>query len=124
MLVLRESVRAWGTPEFQEVLKREIEGLDASQLPLQQGLTTGSYALDEGLRVIVIGVRERLADVQVRAGIFYTSLIAGCSCADDPTPVEPQNEYGEVQIDIDTETGEAVIALADPEGPDPWVLNG
>jgi hypothetical protein len=124
MLVLRESVRAWGTPEFQEVLKREIEGLDASQLPLQQGLTTGSYALDEGRRVIVIGVRERLADVRVRAGIFYTSLIAGCSCADDPTPVEPQNEYCEVQIDIDTETGEAVIALADPEGPDPWVLNG
>jgi hypothetical protein len=118
MVMLRESGRAWGTPEFREVLKREIEGLDASQLPLQQGLSIGSYAMDDRLQATIIGVRERTAGVRVRAGIFYTSLIAGCSCADDPTPVEPQNEYCEVQIDIDTETGEAIIGLTNAEGPD------
>ena len=44
-------------------------------------------------------------------GIFYTGVVAGCSCADDPTPVEEQHEYCEVLIEINRATAEAVIRL-------------
>jgi hypothetical protein len=41
MLRLSKSLNAWGTPDFAGILKEEIEQLDAAQLPLQQGLSTG-----------------------------------------------------------------------------------
>ena len=42
---------------------------------------------------------------------FDTSLIAGCSCADDPTPVEPQPEYCEVELQIEKATGLTAIVF-------------
>lgn len=108
---LANSLRAWGTPDFKDVLKNEIEQLDASQLPLQQGLTIGSYALDNKLDVIVIGTAEAEGRLRAKVGIFYTSIIAGCSCADDPTPVDENNEYCVMQVDINPTTAEAALTL-------------
>lgn len=108
---LADSLQAWGTPGFNHTLKNEIKQLDASQLPLQQGLATGSYALDNILDVIVIGTAETECYIRAKIGVFYTSIIAGCSCADDPTPIDENNEYCVVQIDIDTSTGEAALTL-------------
>lgn len=108
---LPESVKAWGSPGFNEVLKGEIERLDPSQLPLQQGLTFGSHALDE-FSVMVISAAERSGCIHARVGLFYTGILGGCNCADDPTPVEPQNEYCEAILAIDRTTAEASATLA------------
>ena len=40
MLELPNALNAWGTTDFNETLKRELEQLDIDQLPLQQGLST------------------------------------------------------------------------------------
>lgn len=108
---LADSLHAWGTPDFKRILKSEVEQLDASQLPLQQGLSIGSYALDNKLDVIVIGAAEAEGHIRAKVGIFYTSIIAGCSCADDPTPVDENNEYCVVQLDINTITAETTLTL-------------
>lgn len=108
---LADSLHAWGTPDFKRILKSEIEQLDASQLPLQQGLSIGSYALDNKLNVIVIDAAEAEGHIRAKVGIFYTSIIAGCSCADDPTPVDENNEYCVVQLDINTSTAETTLTL-------------
>ena len=47
----------------------------------------------------------------MNAGIFYRSVIGGCSCADDPTPVDEQAEYCEVVVEIDKVTAEAKVTL-------------
>ncbi len=111
MLRLTKVFSAWGTPEFTDVLKKEIEQLDAVHLPLQQGLSASSYALDDKFSVMILGVSEEPGFIHARAGIFYSGIIAGCSCADDPTPVNELNEYCEVQLDIDKKTAETKIAL-------------
>ena len=111
MIRLAETLNAWGTPDFNNILKKEIEQLDAGQLPLQQGLTTGSYAIDGKLNAMIIGVSEEAGFIRVKAGIFYSGIIAGCSCADDPTPVNEESEYCVVQLDIDKQTADTTIAL-------------
>ena len=111
MPIFSDALRAWGTPDFNRILKTEIEQLDASQLPLQQGLSIGSYALDNKLDVIVIGAAEKEDHIRAKVGIFYTSIIAGCSCADDPTPIDENNEYCVMQVDIDPITAEAALTL-------------
>jgi hypothetical protein len=111
MIPLIKTLSAWGTGDFSEALKKEIEQLDAQQLPLQQGLSSGSYALGDKIEAMVIGASEQDGFIRARVGIFYSGILAGCSCADDPTPVEPQPEYCEVQVEIDRNTAEATIVL-------------
>jgi hypothetical protein len=111
MIHLTKSLNAWGTPAFKEILKEEIERLDAGVLPLQKGLSQGSYTDGKGLAVMIIGVAEEPNLIRAKAGIFYTAMIAGCSCADDPTPVDDLQEYCEVQIDIDRTTAETTVTL-------------
>ena len=111
MIRLTRSLNAWGTPDFEGTLKAEIEQLGAEQLPLQQGLSTSSYALDDKLKVRIISLSEKAGFISAKVGIFYTGITAGCSCADDPTPVEEQVEYCEVQLDINKMTAETTAAL-------------
>ena len=111
MIRLTRSLNAWGTPDFVGTLKAEIEQLGAEQLPLQQGLSTSSYALDDKLNVRIISVSEEASFIRAKVGIFYSGITPGCSCADDPTPVEEQVEYCEVQLDINKITAETTAAL-------------
>jgi hypothetical protein len=111
MIRLTKTLNAWCTRDFDAILKKEIEQLDAERLPLQQGLSAGSYALGDKVEAMVINSGEHDGFIRAKAGIFYSGILAGCSCADDPTPVEPQPEYCEVQVDIDRKTAEATIVL-------------
>ena len=111
MIRLSESIRAWNTPEFKNVLKHELERLDVSTLPLQQGLSHSSYASDSGFQVMIIGVGEEPELIRAKAGIFYGGIIPGCGCNDDPTLLSDYAEYCEVQLDISKATGETRIAL-------------
>jgi hypothetical protein len=103
--------QAWGGADFGAALAREIEQLDPALLPLQQGLSATSVAVPEGFKVVFFGAEEAGNAIRARVGVFYAGVIAGCSCADDPTPVEPQPEYCELDIDIDPGTARARIAL-------------
>jgi hypothetical protein len=58
---------------------------------------------------MIINVTEDEAAIHVTAGIFYKGIMAGCSCADDPTPVGENPEYCEVRIDIDRVTAETTV---------------
>ena len=111
MIRLIKALNAWGTPAFEEILKDEIERLDVEALPLQQGLSRGSYSNDKGHSVMIIGISDELKLIRAKTGIFYTAIIAGCSCADDPTPIDELAEYCEVQFDIDKTTAEAKVTL-------------
>jgi hypothetical protein len=111
MIRLTKTLNAWGTLAFEGILKAEVEQLDADLLPLQQGLTTSSHVTDSPHKVIIIRVTDDVGYIHINAGIFYSGIIAGCSCADDPTPIDEQNEYCEVQIEINKKTAEATISL-------------
>lgn len=111
MIRLKKALKAWKTPGFNQALKTEIESLDAGQLPLQQGLSMASYASEDKLSTIILASNDDAEFIHAKAGIFFTGLIAGCSCADDPTPNNEYNEYCEIQIDINKQTAKTNISL-------------
>ncbi len=111
MIQLPNALKAWGTPEFEAVLKQEIERLDAGCLPLQQGLSVSSYVTDRPFQARIIAASEVNGLIRVKAGIFYTGVIAGCSCADDPTPIDELNEYCVLQFCIDKLTADTTVEL-------------
>ena len=103
-----KTLAAWGTPAFAEAFKEEVRKNRAG-LPLQKGLNSTSYALDERVEAMVIGTAEKGNFLIVKAGAFFQGLLIGCSCADDPTPVGEENEYCELFFRIDRKTGETLV---------------
>jgi hypothetical protein len=111
MIRLTRALNAWGTPEFNDILRREIETLHSGQLPLQQGLSSSSHALDDRVRAMIISVTDEAGVIRAKAGIFYSGIVAGCGCADDPTPVTEESEYCLVELAIDKTTAETTVVL-------------
>jgi len=111
MLRLENSMRAWGSTKFKDILKQEIERMDAEHLPLQQALMVGNYVIANQHTAMINSVFEMEKVVRVTAGIFYKSVISGCSCADDPTPVNENDEYCFVRLDIDKASAVTSITL-------------
>ena len=111
MIQLNKSLDAWNTVEFRDVLQQEIAQLDRDQLPLQLGLSISSYVTDRPVQAMILDQSEDADLIRVKAGIFYTGIIAGCSCADDPTPIAEQNEYCVLQFCIDKQTAQTTVTL-------------
>jgi hypothetical protein len=110
MMRLKEALRAWGSSDFEAVLKQEIAQLGADHLPLQQGLSSGNYVSDAPITVMILNVAEMENIIRIKAGIFYQGVLGGCSCAGDPTVASESNEYCEVQLDIDKATAATAVA--------------
>lgn len=85
--------------------------LTLDQLPLQQALTSGSVASKENLQISINRTRQLQHSLVVDTGIFYSSIIAGCNCADDPTPTDLINEYCELRFSIDLDSAETHISI-------------
>ena len=113
MVILKLSLQAWNTAKFTETLKQEICSLAEKSLPLQQGLRYSSIANANGLSVAVLKVTEDNHHVKAIVGLFYTGIIAGCNCADDPSPVDEITEYCEAEFRINKTTAETAITLID-----------
>lgn len=104
MVYLHKSLAAWGSSSFPRVFKQEVESLKAEQLPLQAGLTRSSYVGNSGFELIIQSSQDNPESIAVKAGIFYSGVIAGCNCADDPSPMDEQTEYCVIRADIDKHT--------------------
>lgn len=113
MIELTLSLNAWNTAAFTDVLKQEISSLGIQSLPLQQGLKYSSVALADNLSVSILKTSENDDSIIASACLFYTGIIPGCSCADDPTPIDENNEYCEISICINKHTAESTITLVE-----------
>ena len=110
---LSKALQANHSPEFNKVLKNEIQDLDPNLLPLQQGLSLSSYVGKTPFSAVILNVSEEADYIKIKVGIFYTGIIAGCSCSDDPSPTDEQNEYCDLLFSIDKVTAETNVKLLD-----------
>lgn len=108
---LTKIIESHQQPDFKSILKAEIQTIDPDLLPLQQGLSLSSYVGKTPFSAVILSVTEEPDSIQVKTGIFYTGIIAGCSCSDDPSPTDEQNEYCELFFVIDKKTAATTIRL-------------
>jgi len=86
--------------------------MDFQFLPLQQALSYGSYAQTDKISLTVLNSRHDKDAIYVKIDLFFTSVIAGCHCADDPTPMDEYSEYAELIFTINKQTAETTIILS------------
>jgi len=116
-LNLAGSAAAWNSPAFGPALGDELKSLGpdhpALHRLLQAGLRQTSAVADTALAVQLLSSREQDGQVQAHIGIFYGGIVAGCSCADDPSPTDTITEHCELLLDIHLATGQARATLCD-----------
>ena len=96
---------------LKKILKKELESLPAGVLPLENGLTQGGYVDDNNITATVLNVSEQQSVINARVGVFFTEIVGGCNCNDDPFEI---NAYCEIIISIHKSTSEAdVVAISD-----------
>ncbi|GKT11796.1 MAG: hypothetical protein ISEC1_P0766 [Thiomicrorhabdus sp.] len=98
-------------PSFAAELQKGIAKLTLAELPLQKGLQQSSVALDDDLSVMLRTIKHEGCVIKAVAAISYNGMIAGCSCADDPTPLNLITEMCEVELLMDTITGMSLVTL-------------
>ncbi|MGD8803274.1 MAG: glucosamine--fructose-6-phosphate aminotransferase [Gammaproteobacteria bacterium] len=103
MAIILDTLPASGSADFVHALKCQLESLPAGSLPLEQGTSQGGYVDDSDISVTVIRVSEKNGRIQGKIGVFFTEIVVGCGCGDDPFPV---NAYCELQISLDKNTAE------------------
>jgi len=108
------ALRDWGTARFATSLQQAIEALGSDCLPLAAGTREGGHVTDEGLAVSVIEAADRGACIAVRIGVFFTEVVGGCSCGDDPYTLPG---YCQLQVTIDKQTCRAGFAFIDEAAP-------
>ncbi|RMG34912.1 MAG: hypothetical protein D6720_08290 [Gammaproteobacteria bacterium] len=102
------TLSAWESAHFASAFLEEAGSLSAGELRLERLLQYGSQAV--GTPRFMILASEADADcLRVKTGVFFESVLSGCTCADDPTPETRYNEYGELLFVIDRKTGQVKV---------------
>jgi hypothetical protein len=96
---------------LEKALKQELENLPAGTLPLEKGTSRGGFVDDSDISVTVIKVEQNENGIQAKVGVFFTEIIVGCGCGDDPMP---ENAYCEMLISIDRRTATARFEVVQP----------
>jgi len=108
MVRLIKSLRSQGSEAFVETLKGELEGLASGTLPLQKGCSRGGVADDREVAVRVLDVQPGERFIRARVAVFFSEVVVGCSCGDDPLT---ESAYCEVEVAIDRESAEAEFTV-------------
>ena len=89
---------------IEAVLKRELENLPTGTLPLHLCTSRGGYVDDSDISATVIDVKQAEHHLLCKVGIFFSEIVVGCGCGDDPFP---ENAYCELMVSIDKTTAGA-----------------
>ncbi|MFW2372561.1 MAG: glucosamine--fructose-6-phosphate aminotransferase [Gammaproteobacteria bacterium] len=84
---------------FTRNFKHYLEQLEPDSLPLHRCTSQGGMVDDTNISVSILSVEETESTIEVKIAVFFTEIIGGCSCGDDPLS---ENAYGELLAIIDT----------------------
>ncbi|MDZ7804096.1 hypothetical protein [Thiohalophilus sp.] len=108
MLKLLHTIEQQDTDTLIRTLKRELESGVGANLPLDQGTSEGGYSDASGLQVTVLGIDQDAQVLHARIGVFFTEVVANCSCGDEPVH---KPAYCEMMLVIDRLTGAATATV-------------
>ncbi|MCW8891038.1 MAG: glucosamine--fructose-6-phosphate aminotransferase [Sedimenticola sp.] len=108
MVILQQALQDWATADFEASLKTELMALDPGLLPLQKGVNQGGYVDASNLELSLLSANDNGGEIAAKVGLFFSEIIAGCSCGDDPVT---EAVYCEMNITIEKLTAVAHIEL-------------
>jgi len=65
-------------------LRSALGALPSGSLPLQAGCEQGGLVDDSECSISVLGLSRARGKTVARVGVFFTEIVGGCNCHDDP----------------------------------------
>lgn len=102
MLAFPETARCFGTPAFHAAFQRDIATWAKSVHGLSFLAEQGGQVPPQSIAVTLLAHEADTDRITLRAGVFFTELVGGCSCGDEPfeTP-----GYRELTLSIERGSG-------------------
>ncbi|MGV6818318.1 MAG: hypothetical protein ACWA44_13755 [Thiotrichales bacterium] len=98
---------------FEQELLRVLMELGVDGLNLQTALRHGGYALADTLQLSILSRSCDEHGIELRVSAFFDSVIAGCSCADDPTPLDTVSEHCVLNVTLDKQRHDLRVEVVD-----------
>ena len=108
MLKLSHTIEQDDFDILKRVLKQELESGAGAHLPLEQGTVEGGYTDATDLQVTVLDIEQDEQLLGARIGVFFTEIVANCSCGDEPLH---KPAYCQMRLSIDRTTGETTASV-------------
>ena len=108
MTHLHKSLQSWNTEQFKRILTQELQALESTALPLHLATTQGGYVNKDNLGITLLSATEDQFELKIKAGLFFTEIIGGCNCHDDPIEA---NAYCQLEISINKGNASTRIIL-------------
>lgn len=105
---LTESLQQWPSADFNTTFKRELENLAAGTLPLDTATLQCGMVDDSDISVTIISTDQDETCIRAKVAVFFTEIVAGCVCGDEPTA---ENAHCEMLIRIDKSSAEVEFEL-------------
>jgi hypothetical protein len=110
MATMPNSLQAWGSDDFKQVLQKEMETFRRDVLPLDQVIDHGNRVYDNDLGVTVMRVSDDENAIYAKVGVFFAEVISCVSCGEG----DPIDEaYCEMQVTIDKRSAEATFQVVE-----------
>ena len=93
---------------FARRLKGALERLPPGTLPLALATTQGGQVDDSDISVTLLAVRDDGNVIRARVMVFFSEIVGGCSCGDEPVSA---NGYCELVVSIDRRTAAAQFTV-------------
>ena len=108
MITLPASLKHWNSTSFKDTFKSEVLNLKPDSIPLHLATTQGGYVNYDNIGLSILSTNEDENYLNIKTGIFFTELVGGCNCDDDPAS---DNTYCELLVNIDKSSAETTFAL-------------
>jgi hypothetical protein len=99
---LRHCLEAEDAESFKQRLASALNALPGGSLPLHAGCEQGGLVDDRNISASVLSVEQDKDRFLARVGIFFTEIVGGCNCNDDPLEV---NAYCVLEVTINRSDG-------------------
>jgi len=94
---LRDCRELKDAESFKQRLAAALKALPGGSLPLHTGCEQGGLVDDSNISASVLSVEQDKDRFLARVGIFFTEIVGGCNCNDDPLEV---NAYCVLEVTI------------------------
>ena len=105
---LRECIKLEDARDFKHCLVSAIKALPPGSLPLQACCEQGGIADDRRISVSLLDMQRDHERISARVGVFFTEVIGGCNCHDDPLEA---NRYCVLKVLITRPHGDIEFAV-------------
>ena len=109
MACFRATLDAWEDPAFGDILRRDVAACQARLRHIAERASASGCLATEDLAITLLGRVWNPDGIHIRIGVFFRTVLAGCSCGDEPSM---ENGYCEVRITIDGTTAEGELWAA------------